>query len=322
MVRLGLGCVALGSGRSRTADDVQLVREAVDQGFTVFDTADAYGGGASEVVLGRALGGWRRDEVTLATKGGFSFRPRSRAEHMMRRRAKAVLHLIGTRRGPVASAPRVGGASTYAHQNFDPAYIREAVQASLRRLRTDRIDVYQIHAPMAVHPDLIDALIDLVAVGDVGRFGVGAHDAATATPWLDVEGVTMVQLPFGVLNAEGLTATIRAANRLGIEVWARSVFAGGVLKASILGPSQNPDGEPRLGALSALSARTGLPLDELAMGYVRAHADLLSTVLVGTTDREHLRRNAALFNGSSLEADVLRALEAIAESDPAGAEHE
>ena len=78
MSRLGAG-----SGRTVT-DDVRLVRASIDLGVTVFDTADAYGSGASERVLGRGLKG-RRDEVVIATKGGFVFRDRSQAERWARR---------------------------------------------------------------------------------------------------------------------------------------------------------------------------------------------------------------------------------------------
>src|SRR4051794_41601541 len=91
MTRIGLGCVGLGSGADRrVADDVRLVRAAIDLGVTTFDTADVYGGGASEHVLGRAIG-QRRDEVVVATKGGFVFRARPPVEQWARRRAKTLV---------------------------------------------------------------------------------------------------------------------------------------------------------------------------------------------------------------------------------------
>ena len=101
MTQLGLGCVSLGSGAGRReADDVRLVHAAIDLGVTVFDTADAYGGGASEHVLGRAIKR-RRDEVVIATKGGFVFRDRHPAEQWARRWSKPVVQRA--RRGAAVS---------------------------------------------------------------------------------------------------------------------------------------------------------------------------------------------------------------------------
>ena len=97
-MRIGFGCVNLGSaarGHSPRAD-VRLVQEAVDRGIDLFDTADVYGSGASERILGRGLGP-RRDGVTIATKGGYRFRPRSAAEQTARRMAMKAQKAI--RRG-------------------------------------------------------------------------------------------------------------------------------------------------------------------------------------------------------------------------------
>ena len=101
---LGFGCVNLGSassGRS-TRDDVRLVREAVDLGVRRFDTADVYGSGASERTLGRALA-TRRDEVFVATKGGYVFRERTGAEQAARR----IVGAARARRRAGARAARV-----------------------------------------------------------------------------------------------------------------------------------------------------------------------------------------------------------------------
>ncbi|MGH8970002.1 MAG: aldo/keto reductase, partial [Actinomycetes bacterium] len=115
---VGLGCNNLG-GRIDADASRAVVGAALDAGITLFDTADVYGeDGGSEKVLGQLLHG-HRDEVVLATK--FGYRPQD-------------LY------GPVAGAK--GGR----------AYVRRAVEASLRRLRTDHIDLYQLHSPDPVTP--------------------------------------------------------------------------------------------------------------------------------------------------------------------------
>ena len=119
---LGLGCWAIGGpftmfgqqdgwGDVDDAESVRAIRRAVDLGVTLFDTADAYGTGHSEEVLGQALAGVRQ-QVVLATKGGFVYDRETRS-------------LTG--------------------QDWSPAYIRRALEASLARLGTDYVDLYQLH---------------------------------------------------------------------------------------------------------------------------------------------------------------------------------
>jgi aryl-alcohol dehydrogenase-like predicted oxidoreductase len=119
---MGLGCWGIGGplwqgdrpfgwGQVDDRESVRAIRRAVDLGISFFDTADLYGAGHSEEVLGRALAG-HRDEVVIATKWGHTFDPVTRQR---------------------------GGADT------TPGYVRRALAASLRRLGTDHVDLYQFH---------------------------------------------------------------------------------------------------------------------------------------------------------------------------------
>src|SRR5215813_5035937 len=119
---IGFGCWAIGGpftmdgrpdgwGAVDDGESVAAVRRAMHLGITFFDTADVYGAGHSEEVLGRALAG-HRDEVVIATKFGYTFD---------------------------------AGRRVIAGEDTSPGYIRRACQASLRRLGTDRIDLYQLH---------------------------------------------------------------------------------------------------------------------------------------------------------------------------------
>ncbi len=139
---VGLGCNNFG-GRIDEAASRAVIDAALDAGITLFDTADVYGGGGgSEEIIGRALGG-RRDRVVLATKFGWN-----RAE------------------GGVARGSR--------------AHVREAVEASLRRLQTDRIDLLQYHRPDGVTPveETLGALDELVREGKVRAIGSSNFTAA------------------------------------------------------------------------------------------------------------------------------------------------
>ncbi len=141
---VGLGCNNF--GRRLDLDGARaIIDAAIAEGVTFFDTADVYGGGGSETLLGQALEG-RRDEVVLATKFGMD-------------------------RGD-GKAPRGSGR-----------YIREAIEASLRRLRTDRVDYYWYHRPDGETPvaETLQALDELVGAGKVGA--IGASNAA-AERWI------------------------------------------------------------------------------------------------------------------------------------------
>jgi aryl-alcohol dehydrogenase-like predicted oxidoreductase len=132
---VGVGCNNFG-GRIDEAAAAAVVHAALDAGINFFDTADVYGGTKSEEFLGRALTGGRRDAAIIATKFGIKL-----------------------------DEERPGGGS--------PEYIRHAVEESLRRLGTDRIDLYQIHRPDPDVPiaDTMGALDELVKAGKVREIG-------------------------------------------------------------------------------------------------------------------------------------------------------
>lgn len=148
---VGMGCNNFGV-RLDAERTAAVVNAALDEGITFFDTADVYGGTRSEELLGRALGK-RRDAVVIATKFGM----------------------------PIDDS----------RQGAQPSYIRRAIEDSLRRLGTDRVDLYQLHRPDPNVPmsETLGALDDLVRAGKVREIGCsnfGLHDlreaAAAARP--------------------------------------------------------------------------------------------------------------------------------------------
>ena len=311
-MRLGFGCVNLGSassGRSWRAD-VRLVELAVDEGVTLFDTADVYGSGTSERILGHALRR-RRADVVIATKAGYRFRPRTLAEQSARRAAAGAIRAV--RRADAGSGPAVGGSGgSYAEQDFAPATLRAAVDGSLRRLGTDYVDMLQLHGPDQVMPDLFEQLDDLVTAGKVRRFGVGAESVDAAQQWIGVRGAAVVQLPFGVLDPEAADIALPDAARRSTEVWARGVLGGGLLAAAVRDPAavaDDPKG-PLIERLRVLAASADIDLFRLATGYVRAF-DEVSTMLVGIGSSSHLHRNIELLAAPPLDADLLTALNAV-----------
>lgn len=314
MVEIGCGCVNLGSASSTRslAEQVRLVHAAIDAGVTVFDTADTYGCGASEHVLGRALG-TRRDEIVLSTKAGYLFRSRSVLEQRARRLAhRCVAAARRFRSDAPAVATMAVGGTAYDRQDFSPGYLRRAVEDSVRRLRTDRVDVLQLHGPPTFDPALLEELEDLVRSGVVGRFGVGAESMASALEWSADERLGVVQLPFGVLDPMTPEETARLSDRDGLGVWVRGVLAGGVLSAAMCDASA-VSGHPKRDVINALldvADGSGFALDELAIRWVAGRLEP-QVVLIGMSSADHVRRNVELVRRGPLPADVGDEIDAV-----------
>ena len=204
---LGLGCWAIGgpwtfngepAGWGEVDDDesVRAIRRALDLGVTLFDTADVYGCGHSERVLGRALAG-RRDDAVIVTKVGNVFDEQT----------------------------RTGGGS-----DVSPAYLRRACDASLRRLGTDRIDVYLVHdgiaGPEGV-PAVVDVLEELVAAGKVRWYGSSMSDPAIVRAMAEGPHMVASQHELSVLRGE--LEALDVAEELGLASLNRSPLAMGLL---------------------------------------------------------------------------------------------
>jgi aryl-alcohol dehydrogenase-like predicted oxidoreductase len=204
---LGLGCWAIGGpwssggmpagwGEVDDEESIRAIHHALARGVTLFDTADVYGCGHSERVLGRALAG-RRDDVVIVTKVGNVFDEKTRT---------------------------AGG------QDLSPAYMRRACDASLRRLDTDRIDVYLIHNGLAGPEDVpavVDVLEELVAAGKVRWYGSSVSDPAIVRAMADGPHMVAVQHELNVLRGE--LETLSVAEELALASLNRTPLAMGLL---------------------------------------------------------------------------------------------
>jgi aryl-alcohol dehydrogenase-like predicted oxidoreductase len=271
---VGLGCNNFG-GRIDEAASRAVIDAALDAGITFFDTADVYGkGGGSEEIIGRALEG-RRDRVVLATKFG---------------------HDRGD--GELARGGR--------------PYIRKAVEASLRRLRTDWIDLYQYHRPDGVTPveETLGALDELVQEGTVRAIGSSnftaamvteAHAAAAArqlTPFVSE------QSRYSWLARDAEEDVLPTCERLGIGFIPYFPLASGVLtgkyrrnepppEGTRLHGREIPDGQlDEVERLSAFARARGVSLLDVAIGGLAAVSGVTS-VIAGATRPEQVRANAA-----------------------------
>jgi aryl-alcohol dehydrogenase-like predicted oxidoreductase len=277
----GLGCNNFGR-RVDLAGTRAVVDAAIDAGITMLDTSDTYGeGGASEELLGEVLAG-RREQVVLATKFGHSG------------------YDMGY--GPAAGAK--GGR----------AYIRRAVEGSLRRLRTDYIDLYQLHTPDPVTPaaETLAALTELVTEGKVRYLGHSNFagwqiaDAAHVARATGAAPFVSAQNHWSLLERGAEAEVVPAARHFGLGVLPYFPLANGLLTGKVRRGQAPPAGSrlagrlglvtdeklDRVEALIAWAAERGRSVLEAAIGALAAQ-DGCSSVIAGATTPEQVKANAA-----------------------------
>jgi aryl-alcohol dehydrogenase-like predicted oxidoreductase len=260
-----LGALMLGApiGNPDHDDSIRIIHKALDAGINLIDTADAYAQGASEEVVGKALAG-RRDSVVLATK-------------LSR---------------PMGDDPNQQGASR--------RWIMTAVDNSLRRLRTDHIDVYQIHRPDPATDieETLSALSDLIHSGKVRAIGSSTMPAAdiVEAQWVaERRGLArfrVEQPPYSILTRGIERDVLPIAQRYGMGTLVWGPLGQGMLTGRVRKGQQSDlvratmfkalSDENRLDAverLIPLAEEAGLPMTHLAMAFAIAHPGVTSALL-------------------------------------------
>ena len=276
---VGLGTNAFGARID--ADETQAVVDAaIEAGITLFDTSDTYGLGASEELLGQALGR-RRDDVVLATKFG--------------------MDMAG------ANGPDWGARASRR-------YVRRAVEASLRRLGTDHIDLYQLHQPDLVTPvaETLEALTELVTEGKVRYLGCSnfaAWEVVDAHWTAATEGLrpfVSAQNEYSLYNRAAEEELLPALSRTGMSLIAYFPLAYGLLTGKYRRGEHAPAGSrlatdsqahrlanadwDRIEALEAYAAERGVGILDVAIGGLAAQPTVAS-VIAGATRPEQVEAN-------------------------------
>lgn len=257
---IGLGCSRIGSFNNPQSlkESEALVRAALDLGVTTLDTSNIYGQGDSERVIGRVLRG-QRDRAFVITKTGRKFSAKMRLLNNLKPLLRPLLASRGGS-GNVVTARRGSMLQT----DWTPARFAPSLDASLKRLGTGHVDAFLLHSPppeVAADPVVGDVLRNLRDAGKVRHFGVSCDDLETLEAALSMDGLSVLQLPWDVIqSATHLVA--RIAGR-GIIILAREVIAL----------------QPALPPIEAVRASLTHPL--------------VSCTLVGTTKLENLTAIAA-----------------------------
>jgi aryl-alcohol dehydrogenase-like predicted oxidoreductase len=201
--RIALGTWAIGGwmwgGNSDVDESIGTIRSAVERGITLIDTAPAYGFGRSEEIVGMALAQGLRERAIIATKAGLEWRDGN------------------------------------VWRNASPARIRAEVEASLRRLRTDYIDLYQVHWPDPLVPihETAGALARLLAEGKIRAIGVSNYSPAQMAEFLEVAPIHSVQPPYNLFEREAGKGVLPFAAQHYITVLCYGALCRGLLTGTI-----------------------------------------------------------------------------------------
>ncbi len=303
---LGLGCMGMSwaYGPSDRAACLKLLRDAVDLGVTFFDTAEVYGPFVNEELVGEALKPVR-DKVVIATKFGFA---------------------MGQQPGSLTGV------------NSRPEHIREVVDASLKRLQVDEIDLLYQHRvdPDVPIEDVAGTVGDLIRAGKVKHFGLSEASADTIRKAHAVQPVSALQSEYSLWTRDPETQVLPTLEELGIGFVPYSPlgrgFLTGALKDAALDPTDYRNTSPRftgdakaqntraVDALTDIAKSKGVTPAQLALAWLLAQKPWIAPI-PGTRHLDRLKENIASAEVSLSASDLSEIENVIAETGFAGARY-
>ena len=291
---VGLGTLAMGGGYTPVSDDAAIatIQRAVDIGINFIDTSDNYGRGRAEERVGQAIRG-RRDNLVIATKGGTPWDEQGRI--------------------------RVDCSS---------AAITAAAEASLRRLGTDWIDLYQIHVPDPQTPyeETVGAVEQLKRAGKIRYAGVSNFWHEELETWLAVDGVVSNQMPYNFLHRDIEAELLPYCRDQGIAVIAYTPLLMGLFGGRISPNTVFEEGDHRasypqfrgqaleetlalVGRLESVAADLGLGMAQLALSWILARPGV-TCAIPGATSPWQVEENAGAAKGA-LDQEAVEVVDRI-----------
>ncbi len=304
---LGLGCMGMTGfyGKVDREQCIQTIQTAFTEGISLFDTADNYGFGDNEILLGEAIAPFR-NQVTIATKVG-----------VVRNR----------------ETPRT------VTINGKPDYIKKQCETSLKRLGISQIDLYYLHHldPNTPIEETLQAMAELVKEGKVRHIGLGDVSAATIRRAHKVHPITAIQAEYSLFSRETEEHALPACKELGIGLIAcaplcRGLLTGKITSSNDLAPDDFRKNFPRfepenlvhnskiVSALKRLAASKSCSLAQLALAWVAQQSDHIIP-LFGTTHPAHIQENLPSLKLSLSQAEMIKMNAIVKEGAVHGSPH-
>lgn len=274
---IGLGCWGMSDayGKADREESIATIRMAVDMGITLLDTADIYGGGDNERLVGKAVRGMR-EKVVIASKFGFR----------------------GNEHGELEVCGR-------------PDYVREACDASLQRLQIEAIDIYHLHRldPDVPIAETVGAMAELIREGKVRALGLSEVSAATLRKAEEIHHMEVLQSEYSLFTKDIEQEILPLCRENGTRILAFSPLGRGFLTGAIVAENQFEQGDYRrslprfqgehlasnlaiVEKIKAFAAGKGITPSQLALAWL-LHQGPEVIPLAGMKSRNHLKENLA-----------------------------